>query len=79
MPPPRAFHTAYSVQNHLCVFGGMNDSGLIKETDVYTSTYDSREGRWHKRSIAVPDANLGGDFTGACCSRVIDTPAAGHG
>jgi hypothetical protein len=84
LPPPRAFHTSYVVNNHLCVFGGMDAIGIIKETEVccfifylspdksfffyflvftifvqvFTSIYDSREGRWTKR--AIQDANLSG-------------------
>jgi hypothetical protein len=53
-----------AAQNHLCVFGGMDAGGVIKEQDYFTSLLDAREGRWHKRAIAV-DPNLSGDYHGA--------------
>ncbi len=58
-------------QNHLCVFGGMDASGMIKEQDYFTSLLDAREGRWHKRAIAV-DPNLSGDYHGAFVSEFAD-------
>ena len=56
--------TLPATQNHLCVFGGMDAGGVIKEQDYFTSLLDAREGRWHKRAIAV-DPNLSGDYHGA--------------
>ena len=40
----------------------MDATGLLKESEVYTSCYDSREGRWTKRS--VNDTSLNGDYHG---------------
>ena len=61
-PSPRAFHTSYSVNNNLCIFGGMDANGVLKESDVFTNFYDTREGKWNKRSFNDP--NLTGDYTG---------------
>lgn len=62
--PPRPPPPSQLTQNHLCVFGGMDAGGVIKEQDYFTSLLDAREGRWHKRAIAV-DPNLSGDYHGA--------------
>ena len=68
VPAPRAFHSAFAVNSNICIFGGMDANGVLRDSDFFTANYDLREGKWTRR--VLNDPNIVGDF----CAHFIGAP-----